>query len=384
MKNYRVLRDMIKIIADNKIPFLKGALEPYASIRYLEGSEIDHSAVENCDALLIRTRTICDASLLRDSQVEFIGTTTIGFDHIDTEYCDSRSICWANAPGCNAGSVQQYIASALANLVLKHHYSLSGKTLGIVGVGHVGKKVEEMARLLGMKVLLNDPPRARKEGLAGFVPIHRLLVESDIVTLHVPLNRSGEDITLHLINQATLGLMRPGSWLFNTSRGEVVDGDSLKSSLAAGRLAGAVIDVWENEPSVDLELLEQVTLATPHIAGYSTDGKRNGTVQVVRKLGNHFNLLVASWEPPGIPEPSDPVITLDGRDVSLETLVSRAILHTYDVTDDDSRFRSDPGEFEKQRGNYPARREFPAYKIKLLNCPAAAREIFAALGFSVC
>ncbi len=373
---------MIKIVADNKIPFLKGVLEPYASVNYLDGRQIDRLAVENCDALLIRTRTICNSSLLRDSAVKFIATATIGFDHIDTGYCYSRSIRWVNAPGCNAGSVQQYIASVLANLVLKHHYSLAGKTLGIIGVGHVGKKVEALARLLGMKVLLNDPPRARKEGRAGFVPIHRLLVESDIVTLHVPLNRSGEDMTLHLINQATLGLMKPGSWLINTSRGEVADGDSLNSALTAGRLEGTVLDVWENEPSIDLKLLEQVTLATPHIAGYSTDGKLNGTVQVVRKLGNHFNLPIASWEPPGIAEPSDSIITFDCRDHTLEKIACMAMLHTYDVNDDDLRFRSNPGEFEKQRGDYPVRREFPAYKIKLLNCPDAAREIFETLGFS--
>ena len=164
---------MIKIIADDKIEFLKGALEPFASVRYMDGPEIDHSAVENADALLIRSRTVCNESLLHSSRVKFIATVTIGFDHIDTGYCDANSIHWTNAPGCNAASVQQYIASVLANLAIRHDFSLYGKTLGIIGVGNVGKKVEDLARVLGMKVLLNDPPRARTEGYSGFVSLEK-------------------------------------------------------------------------------------------------------------------------------------------------------------------------------------------------------------------
>jgi len=374
---------MINIIADDKIPFLKGALEPFASIRYMDGREIDHSAVRDADAMLIRTRTVCNESLLHDSRVKFIGTTTIGFDHIDTNYCDANSIRWTNAPGCNASSVQQYIASVLANLVVRHDFSLYGKTLGIIGVGHVGKKVEILARLLGMKVLLNDPPRARFEGHSGFVPLEKILKESDIISLHVPLNRSGEDKTFRLINETTLGLIKTGSWLINTSRGEVVEGSALKSALATGKLSGIVLDVWESEPSVDLQLLDTVTIATPHIAGYSTDGKRNGTVQVVRRLGEYFGLPLKSWEPACIPEPNEPVIIMDCRDASLEKLICQAILKTYDVTEDDLRFRSDPGNFERLRDNYPVRREFLAYKLILMNGTDQVSKIFENLGFRV-
>jgi erythronate-4-phosphate dehydrogenase len=374
---------MINIIADDKIPFLKGVLEPFASIRYMDGREIDHSAVMDADALLIRTRTVCNESLLHDSKVKFIGTATIGVDHIDKGYCDAKSIHWTNAPGCNASSVQQYIASVLANLVVRYNYSLYGKTLGIIGVGHVGKKVETLARLLGMKVLLNDPPRARTEGHSGFVSLEKILQESDIISLHVPLNRSGEDKTFCLINETTLGLIKTGSWLVNTSRGEVVDGSALKSALSKRRLSGAVLDVWESEPSVDLQLLDKIAIATPHIAGYSTDGKRNGTVQVVRSLGACFNLPVKDWEPASVPEPNDPVIVLDSRDGLLEKLICNVILHTYDVTEDDSRFRSHPGDFEIQRGNYPVRREFSAYELILMNGTGHVIEIFEKLGFKV-
>ncbi len=374
---------MITIIADDKIPFLKGALEPWASIRYMNGREIDHSAVEHADALLIRTRTRCDEDLLHGSQVKFIATATIGFEHINTDYCDNHAIAWTNAPGCNAASVQQYIASVLATLALRHDFSLRGKTLGIIGVGHVGKKVETLGRLLGMKVLLNDPPRWRMEGNGGFVSLARLLEESEIITLHVPLNRTGEDKTAHLINKDTLGRIKPGAWLINSSRGEVVESHALQSALSEGRLSGAALDVWENEPVVDPQLLDKVTLATTHIAGYSADGKRNGTVQVVRSLGAHFNLPVTSWDVSGLPEPSDLAIITDCLDQSLEKLVCKAILHTYDVIEDDVRFRTNPLDFEWLRGNYPVRREFPAYKIMLMNGSAEAKAMFLALGFQV-
>jgi erythronate-4-phosphate dehydrogenase len=234
-----------------------------------------------------------------------------------------------------------------------------------------------------MKILLNDPPRARVEGNTGFVSIERLLAESDIITLHVPLNRTGDDKTFHLINKATLGSFKDNSWLINSSRGEVVDENDLKHALSAGRLSGAILDVWENEPDIDINLLHMTAIATPHIAGYSTDGKKNGTVQVVRSLGRHFGFPVTKWEPTGIPEPSEPVIQLNCQDRSTVQLLRQAILHTYDAIDDDVRFRSNPMDFKGQRGNYPVRREFPAYKAMLLNCSTPTKNMLAALGFQV-
>jgi len=191
---------MIRIISDDKIPFLKGVLEPYAEVVYLPGKQIDFNILKDADAMLIRTRTKCDESLLEGTRVKFIGTATIGYDHIDTKYCESRGIKWINSPGCNSSSVQQYIAAALLKTASSFNFNLKDITIGIIGVGNVGAKVEKLAKTLGMNVLLNDPPRSRIEGKTKFVDLQTLLSESDIVTVHVPLSFIGEDKTYHLFD----------------------------------------------------------------------------------------------------------------------------------------------------------------------------------------
>ena len=183
----------MKVVADDKIPFLKGVLEPFADVVYLPGKNISNNDLKNADALLVRTRTKCNEALLKGSTIKFIGTATIGFDHIDSDYCGRHQITWTSAPGCNSSSVQQYIGAALLKLQHDRGYILKDKTIGVVGVGNVGSKVAKLAESLGMKVLLNDPPRAMLEGSSGFVSIDRILKESDIISLHVPLNRTGRD-----------------------------------------------------------------------------------------------------------------------------------------------------------------------------------------------
>ena len=194
----------MKIVCDNKIPFLRGALEPYAEVVYLPGAETTPEVVKDADAVVTRTRTRCDASLLEGSRVRAIATATIGFDHIDTTWCEAHGIAWSNAPGCNSWSVKQYISSVLAVLAQRHGLKLDTLTLGVVGVGNVGSKVAEVGRAYGMRVLLNDPPRARAEGPEAFTDLDTLLAESDIVTVHVPLTRGGEDATWHLFDAARL------------------------------------------------------------------------------------------------------------------------------------------------------------------------------------
>ena len=374
---------MIRIVADDKIPFLRSVLEPFAEVVYLPGSKITNHLIKGADALLIRTLTKCDEKLLNDSSVKFIGTATIGFDHIDTRYCDNHSIRWINAPGCNASSVQQYIACALFAIAAKTGIALQDQTLGIAGVGHVGKLVEAFAHSIGMKVLLNDPPRDRIEGPGKFVSLEHLIQSSDITTLHVPLNKSGIDSTLHLINKDSFRMMKKNAWLINSARGEVIDTLALKEVVSSHNFPGLVLDVWENEPTIDPELMSFAYLATPHIAGYSSDGKAHGTSAIVRELSNFFNLPLNDWFPVDIPAPSHPGLTIDGKNRTVPDIIQEAVCHTYSISDDDRRFRAAPQTFEQQRGRYPVRREFSAYHIALRNVSPETIGLLKDIGFSV-
>jgi erythronate-4-phosphate dehydrogenase len=382
-KNILIKLSRIKIIADDKIPFLKGVLEPYADVTYLPGNQISRESVMNTDALLIRTRTRCDATLLEGTAVKFIATATIGSDHIDADYCMLNGITWVNAPGCNSYSVQQYITAVLLTLAQDQKFSLSEKTLGIIGVGNVGSKIQKAANLLGMKVKLNDPPRAQEEGAAGFVSLDEILETCDIITIHVPLIREGEDKTFHLFDSTLFGKVREGTWLLNSSRGEVIETRSLKTALTSGRLKGAVLDAWENEPDIDLELLRQVTVSTPHIAGYSVDGKANGTAMTVQALSRFFGLPLLGFYPPLLPAPSEPVIEIDGTGKSGQQIIHEAVIHTYAIMEDHKRLQLSPGTFEQQRGNYPVRREFGAFTLNLSNVQRGSSDILEKLGFRV-
>jgi erythronate-4-phosphate dehydrogenase len=371
----------MKIVADDKIPFLKGVFEPHAEVIYAPGNQINRELIKDADAMLIRTRTKCNAGLLEGSKVRFIGTATIGFDHIDTDYCIKNNITWTNAQGCNSSSVQQYITAALLKIANRNGFKLKDKTLGIVGVGNVGSKVEKFARTIGMKVLLNDPPRSRKEGYGNFTSLETVLNESDIVTVHVPLNLAGRDITYHLFNDESFKKFRKKAWFINSSRGEVTDTKALKKILASGRLAGAVADVWENEPDIDLELMQQVFIATPHIAGYSTDGKANGTAIVVNALSKYFDLLTGQWYADNLPLPASTEILIDCKTKSEEEAIIEAVTRTYNIDEDNAKLRQSPSDFEKLRGDYPVRREFGSYSVRLINGSEKLLKIFSDLGF---
>lgn len=371
----------MRIVADDKIPFLKGALEPYAEVVYIPGKQIKMEMLKDSDALLIRTRTICNENLLEGTSIRFIGTATIGFDHIDTDYCSKNKIIWTNAPGCNSSSVQQYIAAALLRISSEHHFNLKDKTLGIIGVGNVGSKVEKFARSVGMNVLLNDPPRARIEGKKNFHSLNTVLSGSDILTVHVPLNIVGEDQTWHLFNEESFKKIKRGAWFLNSSRGEVSDTYSLKNALNSGMLSGAVIDVWENEPNIDLELLQQAFIATPHIAGYSTDGKANGTSMVVNSLTKYFNLPSENWYPSDVPPPASPYISIDCNNKSEEEIIREAVIHTYNIDKDNSMLRISIQNFEKLRGDYPVRREFTSYTINLKDGTEKVLQTMKSIGF---
>ena len=380
----------MKIVCDDKIPFLRGVLEPFAEVVYLPGKQTTPEVVRDADAIITRTRTKCDAALLAGSSVKVIATATIGFDHIDTAWCEANGILWRNAPGCNSWSVKQYISSVLVSLARRHGLDLGKMTLGVVGVGNVGSKVAEAASLLGMKVLLNDPPRERallsSPAATGnpFVSLDELMERADIVTLHVPLTKEGEDATWHLFDAARIARLRRDQFLFNSSRGPVVDNAALKAALQAGTLRGAVLDVWESEPDIDRELMALLEYATPHIAGYSADGKANGTTMSVRTVASVLGLPLTDWTASGVPAPAQPLsFCIDASGKSCAQVLAEAILHTYDVQQDTDALRAHPELFEKLRGDYPVRREPTAFSVRLSGGTAAEAEILRKLGFKV-
>lgn len=374
----------MKLIIDNKIPYIQGAFEDVAEVVYLPGAKTTSEMVHDADAIITRTRTICNEDLLKGSSVKFIATATIGYDHIDADYCRRAGIQWTNAPGCNSKSVEQYVASALMVLAENGLVNLKQSTIGIVGVGNVGSKVARIAELLGMKVLLNDPPRARAEGNEKFVSLQTILEEADIISLHVPLNMKGEDATFHMADEVFFSSLKKRPVLINSCRGEVVKTEAVKQAIKEQKIAAFICDCWENEPDIDLELLDMTTIATSHIAGYSKDGKAKGTQMSVQAVSKFFNLKLDDWKPKNIEHPAEPLVVIDGKDLTDEQIIAQAILHTYDIRQDDRILRANPSDFEKQRGDYPVRREFPAYTIQLKNAGERVAEILREIGFVVC
>lgn len=347
----------MKIIVDNKIPYIKEAVEKIADkVIYVPGKDFTPELVRDADALIIRTRTHCNRELLEGSQVKFIATATIGFDHIDTAFCKQSGIEWTNAPGCNSASVAQYIQSALLVVQSCQHKKLSDLTIGIVGVGNVGNKVAQIAQGFGMRILLNDLPREEKEKNSSFTSLQRIAEEADIITFHVPLYKEGKYKTFHLADEAFFRLLKRKPVIINTSRGEVIETDALLKALQTHAISDAVIDVWENEPEINRELLDKVLIGTPHIAGYSADGKANATKMSLDSICRFFH-LEADYEiiPP---TPATP-------DIYAKTHED-ALLQIYNPVADSQRLKSQPNQFETLRGDYPLRREEKAYTINII------------------
>ena len=340
----------MKIVADRNVPFLEGVFEPYAEIVYMEGCDISHEDVIDADALIIRTRTKCDAALLEGTSVSMIATATIGTDHIDMDYCRSKGIMVHNAEGCNAGGVLQYVFSALYGVASRKAIKLNDSVFGVVGVGNVGSKVAALAEYLGFKVLRCDPPRALREGPEGFCDLDYLLANSDIVTLHVPL----DETTRNMADEPFFTLMKPGSIFINAARGEVVDQEALKMVLP--KFGAVIIDTWANEPNVDEELVEMVDIATPHIAGYSYRGKQNGTAAAVQAVAHQFGMESLYDFYPESDDPERQPLVLDIKDKK-QGEIAAIFQYNYPIFTDDFRFRMEPENFEKMRTAYQYRRE---------------------------
>lgn len=333
----------MKIVIENHIPFIKGVFEPVAEVVYLAPEEFTPETVRDADALVIRTRTRCDAALLSGSRCSMIATATIGTDHIDLGYCRRRGIEVANAPGCNAPAVAQWVFAAIEALSPK---KISDLTIGIVGVGHVGSIVESWARSLGMRVLLCDPPRAEAEGAEAFVSLGEIAREADVITFHTPLTRTGAHPTVHLLDDSLVDGLRRSPVILNAARGPITSTGALLSGLRSGKISAAGIDCWENEPGISTELLEACGVATPHIAGYSRQGKIRATAMAVDAVSRRFGFTPAplTEEVPG-PAP---------RSIELDRL-------NYDILADTALLRAAAGElpasFESLRNGYRLRPE---------------------------
>lgn len=275
----------IRLIIERNIPYVAGLLDDYATVRYLAPEEITPKAVRDTDGLMIRTRTKCNAELLAKSDVKLIATATIGTDHIDLDYCRDHSITVVNAPGCNAPAVAQYVFATILSVINR---PLQSYTLGIVGVGHVGSIVERWAKALDMKVLRCDPPRQQAEGGDDWVDLDTIAREADIITFHTPLTHDGDYPTYHIANETFFASLRRAPIIINSARGEIVDTPALIAARDAGKVGSMIIDCWEHEPDIDRELLRRADIATPHIAGYSQEGKIRASQVALDALTTFF------------------------------------------------------------------------------------------------
>lgn len=378
----------MKIIVDENIPFGREAFETLGDVVLRPGRAISPEDVRDADMLMVRSITKVNAALLDGSRVRFVATATIGVDHLDEAYLRERGIAYASAPGCNANSVGEYIAAALLFLAETRGFKLAGRALGIIGHGNVGKRVEQKARALGIEVVLNDPPLARSTGDKKYRPLDEIF-DCPIITTHVPLTKSGPDATRHLLNEAFFARCKTGTIILNTSRGSVCAGDALRAALESGKIGAAVLDVWEGEPNVDMELLSNCAIATPHIAGYSFDGKVNGTRQIY-EAACAFLGVTPSWDAtPLLPTPDVPSITVDGAAANVQAELAKAVFSIYDIRKDDAQMHTlltmpaaERGPyFDRVRKEYPRRREFQNTRAVVSPPNATIESTLAKIGF---
>ena len=380
----------MKILVDENIPFGREAFGRLGDVVTLHGRKMDAAAVRDADLLIIRSITKVGRELLEGSRVRFVGTCTIATDHVDEAYLRERGIAFPSAPGCNANSVAEYVVCSLLVLAKRGGYRLEGRTLGVVGVGNVGSKVVAKCEALGMKVLQNDPPRARLFPCdKQFLPLEALM-ESDFISLHVPLTKTGADKTWHMADAAFLKQMTPGAALLNTCRGPVLDSAAIPPH--DFRLPQSlVLDVWEGEPAIDVTILDRAALGSPHIAGYSYDGKVNGTTMVYQAACKAVG-VAADWDArPWLPPSPHAQLTLDATGRDDEDVLLEAALTVYDIEADDRRLRAIAGlpagergaYFDRLRKEYPQRREFQNSTITLRGGSAVIRRKLAGVGFNL-
>jgi erythronate-4-phosphate dehydrogenase len=355
----------MKIVADENIPHVVECFSSIGQVEAVSGRKITPKAVADADILLVRSVTQVGQDLLADSKVKFVATATIGFDHVDVDFLRRRNIGFASAPGSNANSAAEYVVAALLEVGQRHNITLEGKSIGVVGVGNVGSRVAKKCTALGMKVKLNDPPLRRQSGDPKYLPMDELF-DCDFITLHTPLTFEGIDGTFHLADERFFKSLKTGGVFINASRGGVVDSTALQLAIKAGRLTAVVLDVWENEPNIDVELMEMVDIATPHIAGYSLDGKIAGMIMIYRDACEYFGLQLKYEIGDFLPEPAVRQLTISPRGKPEQQVLHQAVNEIYRITADDRKLRHILEEKAEQKGaffdglrkNYPVRREF--------------------------
>jgi erythronate-4-phosphate dehydrogenase len=377
----------MKIIADANIPFVKDCFSSIGEVEVFPGREITRDIVGEAECLLVRSVTKVDSHLLTGSKVRFVGTATIGFDHIDIEYLARNNIGFASAPGSNANSAAEYVIAGLLEIGRKYKIKLEGKSIGIVGVGNVGSRVAKKCDAMGMKVLLNDPPLQRESGDAKYLPLGELY-DCDFITLHTPLTFEGADKTFHLADEKFFKSLKAGCVFINASRGEVVDARAMKASIRSGQLETTVLDVWENEPNIDTELLEMVDIGTPHIAGYSLDGKIAGMIVIYKAACGHFGLKAEYDVEDFLPEPDIPQLKINPNSGSEQDVIRKAVEKIYKISEDDRKLRrilnvpTKKGEFfDNLRKNYHVRREFQNTKVIVKDNNSSLSKKLKGIGF---
>ncbi len=404
----------MKIVADGNIPFVRECFSSIGDVEVVGGREITREVVADAEALLVRSITAVNEELLSGSKVRFVATATIGFDHVDVEYLRRRNIGFASAPGSNANSAAEYAIAALLEVGQENNVELEGKSIGIIGVGNVGSRVAKKCEALGMDVRLNDPPLQRYKGhspegqgehgefesallrveqfigKSEFLPIEELF-ECDFITLHTPLTFEGADKTHYLADDRFFRSLREGCVFVNASRGGVVDGGALKRGILGGRLGAVVLDVWENEPDIDVELLRMADIGTPHIAGYSLDGKIAGMIMIYEAACAYFGVGAEYGIEDFLPEAGVPELRVDPAAGSEQGALMGAVRAVYDIRRDDARLREirecragKAGEFfDNLRKEYPVRREFVNTRVVLESACESLGRKFAGIGFTV-
>jgi erythronate-4-phosphate dehydrogenase len=377
------------IVADENIPLLDAFFSGFGEIRRVPGRSIDRATVEQADVLLVRSVTNVNRALLEGSNVRFVGTCTIGTDHLDLDYFQQTGITWSSAPGCNARGVVDYVLGSLLTLAEIEGADLTRRTYGVVGAGEVGGRLVKVLRGLGWNVLVCDPPRQAAEG-GDFVSLEQIIEQCDVISLHTPLKKHGAQSTWHLFDKKRLGRLKPGTWLINASRGPVVDNAALRQVLLEREDLQAVLDVWEGEPEVDVALAELCVLATPHIAGYSLDGKQRGTAQIYQAycefLGQSAQVSLSDL----LPAPWLSQVTLHAQ-ADPAWALAMLCRGVYDPRRDDADFRrslvgsvsEQRAAFDALRKYYPSRREIDGLQVRIEGDSAELHKIVVALGASL-